>query len=165
MAMMVCTPYVDYAVKVTVSKFVLVVSNISGKVGWVAVCTDQNFVLFSAKFCCLVPNCTIFFIGQSTFGQIIHNCFYCAGLMQSAFREPYIVNDAVFFQIGSELFNVLWQSKIAKCLTAFLAVSVHILVAVYLIECVCMVDYILTLISVLRKLSFRLVYLKISNFE
>ena len=120
MAVMVCTPYVDYAVKVTVSKFVLVVSNVSGKVGWVAVCTDQNFVLFSAKFGCLVPNCTIFFIGQSTFGQIIHNCFYCTGLMQSAFREPYIVNDAVFFQVGSELFNVLWQSKVNQSLTAFL---------------------------------------------
>jgi len=40
--------------------------------------------------------------------------------MQSAFREPYIVNDAVFFQVGSELFNVLWQSKINQSLTAFL---------------------------------------------
>ena len=85
--------------------------------------------------------------------------------MKCAFVEPLVILYSIFAKIVVKLLNVLWQSKIAKCLTAFLAVSIHILVAVYLIECVCMVDYVLTLISVLRKLSFRLVYLKISNFE
>ena len=85
--------------------------------------------------------------------------------MKCAFVEPLVILYSVFAKVVVKLLNVLWQSKIAKCLTAFFTVSVHILVAVYLIECVCMVDYVLTLISVLRKFSFRLVYLKISNFE
>ena len=85
--------------------------------------------------------------------------------MKCALVEPLVILYSVFAKVVMKFLNILRKCKIAKCLTAFLAVSVHILVAVYLIESVCMVDYVLTLISVLRKLSFRLVYLKISNFE
>ena len=45
--------------------------------------------------------------------------------MQGAFREPYIIGDAVFFQVGAQLLDIFWQGKVHQCLSALLLRAVE----------------------------------------
>ena len=85
--------------------------------------------------------------------------------MQSAFSEPAVVFYAVFQKVTLKTCYVYWQSIVNKSLSSFFGACFNILVAVYLGKVLCMVDYVLTVISVLRKLIALFVYLHIAYFK
>ena len=85
--------------------------------------------------------------------------------MNGALAEPVVVFDAVFQKVLFKGFNVLGQSKVDKSLFSLLVGYIKILVPVLLIESLCVVDDVLSEISVLGHLNRRVKNLPISNIK
>ena len=151
MAVVVGAPDVDDTVKVAVDKFIFMVGDIGGEVGRVAVGAHQDLVLLAAKFGGLIPDSAVLFIGHAAAGQLIDHCLDCAGLVQGAFREPDIVGDAVFFQVGAQLLNIFRQREVDQRLAALRLGEIQQAIAVLVGVLLGALFNILAVVAVLRE--------------
>ena len=144
---MVSTPDVDCSVKASYLKLVAVVSDISGKICGIAVCSDKNLVLelelfdFFGGFALFKKSCTenlfvlipygaVFFICKTLVLHNIKGFGELAAVVKCAFEEPGIVFDTVFCEIFFHCRNVFGQSVVNKSLSAFCFGCVNEFVAV-----------------------------------
>ena len=98
--MVVGTPDVYNFVKAANCEFVEMISDISGKISGIAVCANENLVLFSAERRGFIPQSAVFFIGQVFLFEDADNVVDGAVVVQSFFVEPDVVGDTVFFKIA-----------------------------------------------------------------
>ena len=97
MTVVVGAPNVDELVVATF-KFVAMVSNICGKIGWGAVGTNKHFVLFFAPSGTLEPVRAVLFIDIAFIAKDVNNFSHIACIMQALFAEPTVVFYAKTFQ-------------------------------------------------------------------
>ena len=62
---MVCAPNVDNLIEASYGKLIVMICDISGKIGRIAVCTDKNLIFFTAEIGSLIPYGTILFVGET----------------------------------------------------------------------------------------------------
>ena len=159
--MVVRTKNVYRLVKASCNELVVVICNIGYKVGRDTVCTDKNSVLIVTEIGRLEPDCTVLFVCLTLFCQHINNLLYRTALVKRAFSEPCVVYDTVFCKIFLKSVYVERQSIFYQCGLAAFLICVYKLVAVYLIEIICVFDYVNTLVNVLghREVFFIFKYL------
>ena len=132
MAVVVGAPNVDAAVKAALGEFVAVVCDVCGKIGGVAVLTDQHLVFFRAKGGCAIPKRALLVVGQALVFQNLNGLLQLAVVVQLAFQEPLVVLDAVFGEVSFHLRNVARQCKLHQGLAAVFRRCIHIAVAEFL---------------------------------
>ena len=164
-------------------KFIFVISDIGGKIGRVAVFTNQHIVLqlevvdvllclalgkqlASENFFVFVPHRSFALIGQTLFGQQVNDSLDRAALVQLALEEPLVIGDSVGRHVLLHLLDVLGQSVIDKRLFALLGADIQESIAVKVVIFVCKVGDIAALIAVLREFDLvALVDLQVACLE
>ena len=146
-AVVVCTPDIDYFIESAFREFVVMVSDVACKIGGVSVCADDYVVFkfksfdlfigfafffetFGKNFCVFVPESAVFFIGKTFFGKDLYNFFDGAVVIKAAFAEPYVIVDAVFSEVALKSFYVCGKSICNKSCFSFGGFCVNVFVAV-----------------------------------
>ena len=184
MAVMIRAPHVYNSVEAAFCEFVVVVGNISGEVGGVAVLADKNVVFklkrlnllvgfalrlehFGKNFGVFVPKRAVLFICQTLVGKYLYNFVNASVGIKTAFTEPHVIIYAIGVKVAFKPFYVGGKGIVDKRLTAFFGICVHIFVAVHIGKFLCANLDVLAVIAVLREFHRVLaeIELKIAGFE
>ena len=151
--MVIGTQQINCLVKLSCHQFIIMISNVRYNISRNAIGTYQNEILVRAEFRCLEPNGSILFIGIDTCSQFLYNTLYTAVLMQTAFPEPVIIDNAVLLQISFQTSNVLRQRKCNQRIPTLFGIAMHITIAIFCCKCLCMCNNICPLIGIFRHLN------------
>ena len=134
MTMVVSSPNINYAVKAALDEFVAVIGYVNGIVGVKAIGAAQNLVLVSAEFGVFKPDSAVFFVGVTRVFEELYRFGNIAAFMQAALQKPFVKADTIALKVLFHQSNVMRQTKLYKCFTAFGTVHIEIFITVTLVD-------------------------------
>ena len=164
-AVVVCTQNVNCLVKLPHHQLIIVVSNVRYHISGDPVGTYQHEVLVRTEIRCLEPDGTLLLIGIATLGQFVYHPLYLSILMQGAFAEPVVIDNAVLLQIPFQTGDVLRQCKCHQCVPSGLGIGVDILVTVFSDKVFRMLCNVCPVIGIFRHFHRGVKVLEIPHFQ
>ncbi|MPN55336.1 hypothetical protein SDC9_203018 [bioreactor metagenome] len=94
--MVVGAPDVDTAFKAALFELISMIGDVRREIRWIPVLADKNLVFFRAEIGGTVPEGAVLLVGQVLFFQNADGFRQLTAVVQTAFHEPFVVNDPVF---------------------------------------------------------------------
>ena len=164
-AVVVCTQNVNCLIELPHHQLIIVVSNVRYHISGDPVGTYQHEVLVRTEIRCLKPDGTLLLIGVATLGQFVYHPLYLSILVQSAFAEPVVIDNAVLLQIPFQTGDVLRQCKCHQCVPSGLGIGIDILVTVFSDKVFRMLCNVCPVIGIFRHFHRGVKVLEIPHFQ
>ena len=147
--MVVCTENIDSLIELSHRKLVVVVCDIGNKVCRDTILAHEDSVLFITEIGSSEPQRAVLFVGVTACLQLFDYLFHRAVIVQSAFSEPGIINNAVLFKVFVKSFDILRERKVNQRLASFLLALFGSDASELVIKALCVCDDIHTQINVI----------------